>query len=99
MSRLGLERRLFRGKRHHPCGLPVPTRPPLLVPLALAAVALLSLAGCTAVPASQQQILAKPNMLFDDTNSFAFSQRLLPQSEPGSSTAGSSPGGGCTACR
>ena len=65
----------------------------------LAVVALLPAVGCTAVPAWKQQQLAKPNMVFDDTNAFAFSSRLLPQCEPGTAVNGSSPGGGCTACR
>ncbi len=58
-----------------------------------------ALPACTAVPAYQQQQLAKPNMVFDDTQAFAFSARLLPQCEPGTAVNGSSPGGGCTACR
>lgn len=62
-------------------------------------LALLPVVGCTAVPAFKQQQLAKPNMVFDDTNSFAFSSRLLPQCEPGTAVTGSAPGGGCTACR
>ena len=65
----------------------------------LAVLALLPLVGCTAVPAYQQQQLAKPNMVFDDTQAFAVSARLLPQCEPGTAVNGSSPGGGCTACR
>ena len=60
---------------------------------------LLALARCTAVPASRQQLLSKPNMIFDDTKAFAFSARMLPQSEPGTAVGGSAPGGGCTACR
>ncbi len=63
------------------------------------ALALLSALGCTTVPAWKQQRLAKPNMVFDETNAFAFSSRLLPQCEPGTAVNGSSPGGGCTACR
>jgi len=59
----------------------------------------LATVACTAVPPAQQQVVSKPNMIFDDTNAFAFSSRLLPQSEPGTATTGSSPGGGCTACR
>jgi hypothetical protein len=55
--------------------------------------------SCTPIPASSQQILAKPNMIFDDTEAFAYSTRLLPQSEPGTAVSGSAPGGGCTACR
>jgi hypothetical protein len=55
--------------------------------------------ACTAVPAYKQQQLAKPNMVFDDTQAFALSSRMLPQCEPGTAVTGSSPGGGCTACR
>ena len=55
--------------------------------------------SCTAVPAFKQQRLAKANMIFDDTNAFAFSARLQPQSEPGTSATGAAQGGGCTACR
>lgn len=58
-----------------------------------------ALVSCTAVPAFEQQRLAKANMLFDDTNAFAFSARLQPQSEPGTSATGAAQGGGCTACR
>ncbi|MEI6675712.1 MAG: hypothetical protein WCO57_11095, partial [Verrucomicrobiota bacterium] len=47
----------------------------------LAVLTWLPLVGCTAVPAYQQQQLAKPNMVFDDTQAFAFSARLLPQCE------------------
>jgi len=65
----------------------------------LGLTAVLPLVGCTAVPAWKQQQLAKPNMVFDDTTAFAFSARLLPQCEPGTAVNGSSPGGGCTACR
>ncbi len=60
---------------------------------------LLTVVSCTAVPAFQQQRLAKANMVFDDTNAFAFSTRLLPQSEPGTGSTGAAQGGGCTACK
>jgi len=70
-----------------------------MVWLMLGLLPVLATAACTAVPPAKQQLVSKPNMIFDDTNEFAFSARLLPQCEPGSSTAGSSPGGGCTACR
>jgi hypothetical protein len=62
-------------------------------------LAVLAVASCTAVPAFQQQRLAKSNMVFDDTNAFAFSSRLLPQSEPGTGSTGAAQGGGCTACK
>lgn len=62
-------------------------------------LSVLALVSCTAVPASQQQHLAKANMVFDDTNAFAFSARLLPQAEPRTSTTGAAQGGGCTACK
>ena len=58
-----------------------------------------AIVSCTAVPASRQQCLAKANMVFDDTNAFAFSDRLQPQSEPGTSATGAAQGGGCTACK
>jgi hypothetical protein len=58
-----------------------------------------AIVSCTAVPASRQQRLAKANMVFDDTNAFAFSARLQPQSEPGTSATGAAQGGGCTACK
>jgi len=66
---------------------------------ALLALPVLACASCTAVPAFRQQRLAKANMVFDDTNAFAFSTRLLPQSEPGSASSGGAQGGGCTACK
>jgi hypothetical protein len=55
--------------------------------------------SCTAVPAFKQQRLAKANMVFDDSNAFAFGTRLQPQSEPGSASSGGAQGGGCTACK
>ena len=63
------------------------------------ALSMLTIVACTAIPASRQQRLAKANMIFDDTNTFAFSARLQPQSEPGTSTTGAAQGGGCTACK
>lgn len=66
--------------------------------MAVAAISLF-VGACVKIPASRQQLLAKPNMVFDDTNSFAYSSRLLPQSEPGTAVSGGAPGGGCTACR
>ena len=66
---------------------------------AMLGLSVLAIVSCTAVPASRQQRLAKANMVFDDTNAFAFSARLQPQSEPGTSTTGAAQGGGCTACK
>lgn len=67
--------------------------------LVMLGLPMLSGVSCTAVPAFQQQRLAKSNMVFDDTNAFAFSARLLPQSEPGTGSTGAAQGGGCTACK
>lgn len=67
--------------------------------IAMLAMPILAMVSCVAVPASQQQRLSKANMVFDDTNAFAMSTRLLPQSEPGSASSGGAQGGGCTACK
>ena len=66
---------------------------------ALLVLSVPAIVSCTAVPAFKQQRLAKANMVFDDTNAFAFSARLQPQSEPGTSATGAAQGGGCTACK
>jgi hypothetical protein len=81
------------GMHGPPTGIGTPLISAMLV------LSMLAMVSCTAIPASKQQRLAKANMLFDDTNTFAFSARLQPQSEPGTSATGAAQGGGCTACK
>ena len=83
-----------------PCGMSLPaTGIGTLMAGAMLVLSMPAIVSCTAVPAFKQQRLAKANMVFDDTNAFAFSARLQPQSEPGTSATGAAQGGGCTACK
>lgn len=75
------------------------TRPQTLRLLSMVLAALVLSSGCTQVPVSQQRLVSKPNMIFDETSVFAFSSRLSPQSEPGSASSGGAQGSGCTACK
>lgn len=70
-----------------------------LIGYAMLVLSMPAIVSCTAIPVYKQQRLAKANMIFDDTNAFAFSSRLQPQSEPGTSASGGAQGGGCTACQ
>jgi hypothetical protein len=82
------------------CGMPRPaTGIGTLMASAMLVLSMPVIVSCTAVPAFKQQRLAKANVVFDDTNAFAFSARLQPQSEPGTSATGAAQGGGCTACK
>jgi hypothetical protein len=59
----------------------------------------LGLAGCGHVPVSEQGLVAKPNMQFSDSATFAYTSRLSPQTEPGSAFSGGAQNAGCTSCK
>jgi hypothetical protein len=56
-------------------------------------------AGCARVGVHQQRLVSKPNMVFSDSVVFGYSNRLMPQIEPGSAFSGGAQAGGCTSCR
>jgi hypothetical protein len=64
-----------------------------------AAVLCLLLSGCATVPAWQQRLVSKPNMVFQDGGVFVYGPRLNLQIEPGSADNGGAVAAGCTACR
>lgn len=55
--------------------------------------------GCRSVPASEQRLVSKPNMLFSDSFVYTYDSRILPQLELGSALSGGAQTAGCTACR
>lgn len=55
--------------------------------------------GCVRVPISEQALVSKPNMLFDDSLAFAYQAKLLAQTEPGSGFSAGGKAAGCTSCR
>lgn len=56
-------------------------------------------AGCKSVPAMEQRLVSKPNMVFSDSPVFAYQWQVLTQIEPGSALSGGAQAAGCTACR
>jgi len=59
----------------------------------------LSVAGCSTVPVSQQRLVSKPNMLFSNSSVYAYTSRVLPQTQPGLMDSGGTAGSVCTACQ
>ncbi|EDY84420.1 hypothetical protein VDG1235_4051 [Verrucomicrobiia bacterium DG1235] len=59
----------------------------------------LVLAGCSTVPAYQQQHLSKPGMTFSDSLVETTQASLTSQMEPGAETSGGAQASGCSACR
>ncbi|MBC2604798.1 hypothetical protein [Pelagicoccus albus] len=57
------------------------------------------LAGCTSVPAYEQQHVSKTGMLFSDSLIGNNAPSLTAQTEPGTQTSGGAQGSGCSACR
>lgn len=55
--------------------------------------------GCKSVPAMDQRLVSKPNMVFSDSPVFAYQWQVLTQIEPGSALSGGAQAAGCTACR
>ena len=55
--------------------------------------------GCTAVGPQQQRLVSKPNMVFSESPVFTYTDKLLPQTEPGSATTGGLQASGCTSCK
>ena len=60
---------------------------------------LLLSAVCTTVPLQQQRLVSKPNMVFSESSVFDYTNRLLPQTEPGSAGFCGVQGSGCTSCK
>ena len=65
----------------------------------IAAAAMTMLAGCAAVPVWRQELVSKPNMVFNDRGAFVYGPRLNAQIEPGSADNGGATAAGCTACK
>lgn len=65
----------------------------------LGAVVLVAGVGCARVPATQQRLVSKPNMEFQDRGPFQYGPRVNAQLEPGSADNGGASAAGCTACK
>lgn len=74
-------------------------RIPKTLLLCATAGSLLLAAGCTSVPAYQQQYLSKAGMTFSDSLVESPASQLNAQVEPGSQTSGGAQASGCSACR
>jgi len=66
--------------------------------LVIAGVGLPMLCGCSSVPAFQQRLVSKPNMLFNDSGAFVYQSKMWLQTEPGSMFSGGARAVGCSAC-
>lgn len=56
-------------------------------------------AGCSTVGPQEQRLVSKPDMVFSESAVFNYTNKLLPQIEPGSTTTGSLQASGCTSCK
>jgi hypothetical protein len=59
----------------------------------------LACAGCAAVGPQAQRLVSKPNMVFSESPVFNYTDKLLPQTEPGFATTGGAQASGCTSCK
>ena len=55
--------------------------------------------GCSHVPAYDQAMVSKPNMIFSESPVFDFGSKVLPRIEPGASASGGAQAAGCATCR
>lgn len=73
--------------------------PELTKQMLLVVAIVLLCAGCTTVGPHEQRLVSKPNMVFSESPVFSYTDRLLPQTEPGFATTGGAQAGGCTSCK
>lgn len=68
--------------------------------LALVAALLgLVLTGCRTVPPTEQRLVSRPVMQFNERPAFVTNSSLLSQTEPGAAVSGGGANSGCTSCR
>ena len=63
------------------------------------AIAVISLTGCSSVPAYEQALLSRPGMLFSNSPALADAASILSTVEPGTDDRGGASASGCTVCR
>lgn len=72
---------------------------PSLKKISFAAVLLSLCSGCATVGPQQQRLVSKANMVFSESVVFDYTNKLLPQTEPGSAFSGGAQSSGCTSCK
>lgn len=73
--------------------------PELAKQMFLVAAIILLCAGCATVGPQEQRLVSKPNMVFSESAVFSYTDKLLPQTEPGFASTGGAQAGGCTSCK
>ena len=63
------------------------------------AIVALGLAGCSAVPVYQQELVSSYGMVFSDSPVLMAEPALLTQIEPGVASTGGGQAAGCSSCR